>query len=157
MKKLFVSCMTLILGLGLALPALASDSATREECMAKSKEAAEMVKNDKEAAIQQIGDKNGPFVWKDTYVFLMDLNGNMLAHPMKPELTEKGSLLAVPDKNPENPKMLFAEFVEVAKNAGEGWVEYMWPKPGEETPSVKETYIYRVPGTDMFTAAGIYK
>lgn len=157
MRKLLYASLSLLLVLGLAHPAQADESATREECIAKSKEAAALVATDTQAAIEKIGDKKGPFVWKDSYVFLMDLDGNMLAHPMKPELTEKGSLLDVPDKNAENPKLLFAEFVEVARDQGEGWVTYMWPKPGEETPSEKLTYIYRVPGTDMFTAAGVYK
>ena len=134
-----------------------ADSATKEECIEKCKAAAAMLQQDREAGIKEIGDKNGQFVWKDTYVFLMDLDGKMLAHPIKPALTEKGSLLEVPDKNKDNPKMLFAEFVEVAKDPGEGWVPYMWPKPGEEEPSQKDTYIYRVPGTDMFVGAGIYQ
>ncbi len=134
-----------------------AESATKEECIATCKMAAEMLVKDKAAGIAEIGNKTGKFVWKDTYVFLMDMDGKMLAHPIKPALTEKGSLLAVPDKNAEHPKMLFAEFVQVAKDSGEGWVDYMWPKPGEEAPSKKDTYIYRVPGTDMFVGAGIYQ
>ncbi len=130
--------------------------ATKDECIAKCHEAAQMLLDDQAAAIAEIGNKSGKFVWNDTYVFLMDLNGKMLAHPMKPALTEKATLLGVPDKNTENPKLLFDEFVRVAKEKGDGWVDYMWPKPGEETPSQKDTYIYRVPGTDMFVAAGIY-
>ncbi len=157
MKKVWYVSLGLLFLLSLPLAAAAEEGANREEVKSKTKEAAALAGKDKQAAIEKIGDKQGPFVWKDTYVFLMDLEGNMLAHPMKPELTEKGSLLGVPDKNKENPKMLFAEFVEVARDQEEGWVSYMWPKPGEEKPSEKVTYIYRVPGTDMFTAAGVYK
>jgi cytochrome c len=50
-----------------------------------------------EMASKTIGDKEGPFVWKDTYVFLMDLDGKMIAHPIKPELTERDNLLQVAD------------------------------------------------------------
>ncbi len=156
MNKLATLLLTLIAGIAFSSSAFA-ESATKEECIAQCKAAAEMVANDQTAAIAEIGNKNGKFVWKDTYVFLMDLDGNMLAHPMKPALTEKGSLLGIPDKNKDNPKMLFADFVEVASNQGEGWVDYMWPKPGETEPSLKDTYVYRVPGTNLFTAAGIYK
>jgi len=134
-----------------------AEGATRDECIAQCKAAAAMLESEPDAAVQEIANKTGRFVWKDTYVFLMDLNGKMLAHPMKPELTQKATLLDVPDKNPEAPKKLFAEFVEVAKTKGQGWVDYMWPKPGEEKPSLKDTYVYRVPGTDLFVAAGIYK
>ena len=144
----------LILGL---VSAAFAENATRDECVAQCNAAADMVKSDQDAAIEEIGNKNGRFVWKDSYVFLMDLNGKMLAHPMKPALTEKASLLDVPDKNPHAPKKLFAEFVEVAKTQGQGWVQYMWPKPGEDQPSLKDTYVSRIPGTDLFVAAGIYK
>ena len=53
--------------------------------------------------------------------------------------------------------MIFDEFVKVAKEKGEGWVDYMWPKPGADASSVKDTYVLRVPDTDMLVAAGIYK
>jgi len=33
----------------------------------------------------------------------------------------------------------------------------MWPKPGEEAPSKKLSYIYRVPGKDVFVGAGVYE
>ena len=105
----------------------------------------------------EISKKDGQFVWKDSYVFVMDLKGKMLAHPMMPGLMTMKSLLSTPDKNKQEPKMIFVEFVVMASTEGEGWVEYMWPKPGSTEPSHKETYIHRVPGTTMFTGAGIYR
>lgn len=156
MKKLAVLTSLLLFGLVLAGAAFA-ETATRDEAVQKAKAAAAMVKKDKAAGVAEISKKDGEFVWKDSYVFLMDLNGKMLAHPVKPELTQKPTLLGTPDKNKEKPKMLFDEFVQVAKSKGEGWVDYMWPKPGEEQPTAKETYVYRIPGTDLFTAAGVYK
>ncbi|MCP4350440.1 MAG: hypothetical protein GY795_33645 [Desulfobacterales bacterium] len=133
-------------------------TATKEECIAKTKEVAEMINKDGlDAAKAEIGKKDGKFVWKDTYVFLLDFNGKMLAHPVKPALTEKENLLGVTDKNEKNPKKVFVEFIKIAKEKGEGWVDYMWPKPGSETPAVKNTYIYRVPGKELILGAGIYK
>ena len=49
------------------------------------------------------------------------------------------------------------EFVDVAKSKGEGWVLYMWPKPGAEAPAKKLTYVYRVPGKNLLVGAGIYE
>ncbi|SHI82297.1 Cache domain [Malonomonas rubra DSM 5091] len=132
-------------------------TATVAECIEMSKKAAEAILKDQDAALADISRKDGPFVWKDSYVFVMDLKGKMLAHPMKPGLMKMDSLLSTPDKNPTEPKMLFVDLVVTAGTAGEGWVEYMWPKPGSTEPSIKETYVYRVPGTSMFTAAGIYR
>jgi signal transduction histidine kinase len=153
MKKCFVTTLVLLVCAG--LPALAlAESATQEECIAKSKEAAQMLQEKGlDATVAAINDKEGPFVWKDTYVFLMNMDGKMLAHPMSPALLEKDSLLEVKDAND---KALFVEFVNVAAQ-GEGWVDYVWPKPGEEAPSPKSTYIYQVPGTQYFVGAGIYK
>jgi cytochrome c len=132
-----------------------AESATQEEVVAKCEAAGKLIQEKGiETASQTIGDKEGPFVWKDTYVFLMDLDGKMLAHPIKPELTERTDILEVKDTNG---KPLFVEFVEVAGKKGDGWVDYMWPKPGEETPSLKSSYIYRVEGTPYFVGAGIYK
>ncbi len=157
MKKLSTLVLVLFGGLIFCGTALAEDSPTRDEVVAKCKEAAAMVLQDKEAAIAEIGNKEGRFVWKNTYVFLMDMEGNMLAHPMIPQLTEKGSLLHVSDKNKDQPKLIFVEFIEMAKKNGEGWIWYKWPKPNEREPSDKFTFIYRVGYTDMFVGAGIYK
>ncbi len=133
------------------------NKATVSECISMCKKAAEMILADQDAALAEIAKPDGKFVWKDSYVFAMNLKGKMLAHPMMPGLTKMDSLLTVPDKNAKHPKMLFVEFVVKAATEGEGWVDYMWPKPGETDPSVKETYIYRVPGTSLFVGAGIYR
>ena len=157
MKRIAFLTLAVIFTFSLAANAFAG-SATKEECIAKCHEAAAMLQKDKAAGIAEIAKKDGQFVWKDTYVFLMDFHGKMLAHPMKPALTQKESLYGVSDKNATNPKMIFVEFDKVAKSKlGEGWVEYMWPKPGEQKPSQKETFIYRLPGMDMYVGAGIYK
>jgi signal transduction histidine kinase len=156
MKKLAIITLAVVVGFCLSTNVFA-ETATKEEVIAKCKEAADMVKADKAAGIAEIAKKDGKFVWKDTYVFAMDLNGKMLAHPIKPALTEKDTLFGTPDKNTEKPKMIFDEFVKVAKEKGEGWVDYMWPKPGEEAPAVKDTYILKVQDADILVGAGIYK
>lgn len=138
-----------------AVSAWAEDKASKEECIAKANKAAELVQSaGLETALETINDKNGPFVWKDTYVFVLDLGSTEIAaHPIKPGLIGK-NLMALKDVNG---KMFFAEFVNTAKNGGEGWVSYMWPKPGEKTPSPKVTYVYRVPGSDAVMLAGVYE
>lgn len=132
-------------------------TATVAECIEMAKQAAAMIAEDTDAALAEISKRDGKFVWKDSYVFAMNLQGKMLAHPQMPGLMKMDNLLLTPDKNAENPKMLFVEFVVMASTKGEGWVEYMWPKPGSTTPSLKETYIYRVPDTNIFVGAGIYR
>ncbi|MCK9294711.1 MAG: cache domain-containing protein [Desulfobulbaceae bacterium] len=135
-------------------PAFAEERATTEECVQKTQEAAAMI-NAKglEEAMKLIGDPQGPFVWKDSYVFLMDLKGKMLAHPMQPELTQYEHVLLQTDAAD---KAIFVHFVNIAKDPGQGWVDYMWPKPGKKSPSKKVTYIYRVPTKNLLVGAGVY-
>jgi len=63
---------------------------------------------------------------KDDYFWINDMGPKMIMHPFKPELD--GTDLS----NNQDPKgkRLFIEFVNVCKEKGEGFVDYMWPKPG---------------------------
>jgi signal transduction histidine kinase len=157
LKKIIIGFVFLVVLGGMTGPAFAEEQATRAEVIEMCKSAAELVLTDKAAAIAEIGAKNGKFVWKNSYVFLMNMDGRMLAHPMMPQLTEKEALLDVTDKNQAKPKKIFVEFVDIAEKNGEGWLWYVWPKPAGEIPEDKFTYIYRVGYTDMFVGAGIYK
>jgi len=158
MKRMTVVALVVMLGLFMAGSVLA-ESASKDECIAKTKEAAKMV-TDKglDAAIAETNKKNGKFVWKDSYVFLVDFDGMMLAHPMSPALVGK-NVIDMKDKaeDPAKSKYLFKEFGEVAKGKGEGWVGYMWMNPGDPKPRKKITYIFRVPGKNVYAGAGIWE
>ena len=133
---------------------VAQEKATKEECVAKCKEAVELIKQvGFEAALAKIQDPKGPFVWKDSYIVVLDMtDAKTLAHPMTPGLVGK-TLMGLKDSNG---KMFATEMIEVARS-GEGWVQYMWPKPGEKTPSSKLSYILRIPGENAMLCAGIYE
>ena len=136
-----------------AVNSFAEEKATKEECIAKCKEAAAMVKESgTEAAFAKIQDPKGPFVWKDSYVFCVSINdGIMKAHPIKPKLVGQ----MIKGLKDVNGKMFVVEYINLARDKGEGWVSYMWPKPGEKEPTPKSTYILRVPGADLLMAAGV--
>ncbi len=156
MRKVSVVALVLLFGLFLAAVAIAAESGTKDECIAKCKEAAQLIKDKGlDEAVKEINNKTGKFVWKDTYVFLMDLDGKMLAHPMNAALIGK-NLLETKDKGDPG-KFLFKEFVELAKGKGEGWVDYMWSNPGDPKPRKKISFIYRVPGKDLLAGAGIWE
>jgi cytochrome c len=150
------ACFFIISALVLTLAGLAwAENATKDEVIAKCQEAATLIRDSGiDAAIQTISKKSGPFVWKDSYVFLMNMDGKMLAHPIKPDLTKQETLVDVKDSSG---KPLFVEFIELANSKGKGWVDYLWPKPGQDKPVSKSTYIYRVPGTQYIVGAGIYQ
>jgi signal transduction histidine kinase len=156
MKRLSILATALIILFVFSVCAFGNETATREECIQKAKQAGDLFKKiGKEAALKQINDRNGPFVWKDTYVFVFETDSCVLVgHPIKPALIGK-SLIGMRDFNG---KLFFVEMIDLANSkAGKGWVEYMWPKPGEDKPSQKASYVYRVPGTNIATSAGIYQ
>ena len=156
MKKLILMLSVLLTLAWSGGSALAADYANRAECMEMANAAAKLLLEDRYAGIREIADPQGKFVWKDSYVFLMDMKGNMLAHPFIPQLTQKGPLFYVADKNKDNPKMIFQEFVDIAQKNGEGWIRYMWPKPNSREPVDKFTYLKRVGYTDLLVGAGFY-
>jgi len=131
------------------------NKATKKECEAKCKEAAALVKEiGLDATIKKIMEKNSSFVWKNTYVFSLELDsGTTLANPVTPGLIG----VNVKKLKDINGKLFGVEFLNTAKTKGEGWVTYLWPKPGEKKPSSKMTYVYRVPNENVIMLAGIYE
>jgi cytochrome c len=145
----------LIISLSLLLMtslALAQGKATPQEVKAKVTEAAKLLQEKGEEGLKILNEKSNPFVWKDTYVFVYNLDGKMIAHPVAPHLLNK-DMMAIKDVNG---KLFTGEFLEIAKGKGHGWSDYMWPKPGSKKPSQKVSYIMKVPGKDWLVGAGIY-
>ena len=152
MKRKTAGVLTVLMVMLLTIPALAG---TRDDCISKCKEAADFIKNQSiNAAIKEINNKNGRFVWNDgvSYIFLMDMKAKMLAHPHKPELTKPATLIEATDIDG---KAFFKDFVKAAEKE-KGWAKYKWPVPGMEINKPKHTFIYRVPDTDYFVGAGFY-
>ena len=155
MRRIITITLVVVLGLCLAATAFA-DSATKEEVIAKVKEAATMITNKgQDAAFKEINNKKGKFVWKDTYVFVFDLEGTLVAHPFTPHNIGNNQINFRDKSDP--PRQPIKDMVDIAKGKGEGWVKYMWYKPREKTLSKKISYINRVPGQNLLVGAGIYE
>lgn len=132
--------------------AAAADMAKPDEAKALSQKAQAAV-NDmgSEKAFAVFGEVDGGFQEKDLYVFCMDLEGTMLSHAKKPQLVGKNLL----DFNKYGDE-LFKEMTAVAKDSGEGWVDYKWPYPGSEEVKDKTSYIMTNNET-FFCGVGAYK
>ncbi|MCB2188131.1 MAG: cache domain-containing protein [Deltaproteobacteria bacterium] len=152
MKKLVSVVTTLAMVLAFAVLANAEDKATPKECVQKVQEAVKLIQDKGDAAFDTLRDKNGPFVWKDSYVFVMDFDGVMKVHPMNPKL-EGRNLNMIKDSSG---KMFNAEMVAVAKGPGQGWVDYLWLKPGASQPSPKVSYIVGIPDKNLLVGAGVW-
>jgi methyl-accepting chemotaxis protein len=53
-------------------------------------------------------------------------------------------------------KYLFKAFVDVCKKKGEGFVDYYWPKPGEEAPVPKISFVKLFDQWEWIIGSGIY-
>jgi methyl-accepting chemotaxis protein len=86
------------------------------------------------------------------YFWINDLQPKMLMHPNFPELDGKDL------KNDADPtgKHLFVEMVNVVTEKGEGFVNYMWPKPGATQPVAKLSYVKLFKPWGWIVGSGIY-
>ena len=134
--------------------AVAQESATAEEVIQKTREAAEYLAKNKESGIETFKTMKSPFVWKsDGYVFVFDCSaGKYLANPHRPEAS--GTKLA---EITDDPGMLFGKrFCDMAGLTKGGWVEYRLTKPGKHSVLRKVGYVRSVEGTSYQVGSGIY-
>lgn len=106
-----------------------------------------------DATIKAIDDPKGPFIKDDLYIFAVSLDNKVLAHPFSKQLVGK-EVAEIKDKKGE---AFFVKFKETAEKKGSGWVDYWWPKPGQQEPALKSTFIMLVPGEKIYIGAGYYK
>ena len=106
-----------------------------------------------EAAHDIFHDPEGGFKKGELYVFVLDMQGTWLVYPPKPK-GEGNSIANV--KDPDG-KYVVMEMIKIAKEKGEGWVNYRWKHPQTNKVTPKVSYVKRVGKTDMFAGVGIYK
>ena len=134
--------------------ALADEKATKAECMAKCREAAKQINAiGLDAVLKKISDKEGEFVWKDSYVFCFN-DSKILAHPVNLIIGMKTATI-----RDSNGVRYMKEMIDVASAKGEGWVDYMYVnrKSGDPTPKPKTSYVLHVPEENVFLGAGIFE
>ncbi|MGK5092283.1 methyl-accepting chemotaxis protein [Deltaproteobacteria bacterium TL4] len=88
----------------------------------------------------------------DEYFWVNDLNHIMLMHPVQLKLNGQ-DVSGIQDPNG---KYLFQEFVSLSKKEGQGYVEYLWPKPGAKEPEPKLSYISLFKPWGWVVGTGIY-
>ncbi len=91
--------------------------------------------------------------YKETeYFWITDRALNMVMHPARPELdgTNLGD-----NKDPQG-KYIFREFARVCNEKGSGFVEYLWPKPGERLPVAKISYVKLYAPWGWIVGSGVY-
>lgn len=86
------------------------------------------------------------------YFWINDTQHKMIMHPTNPALNGKD----LSDFKDNNGVYLFKEAVNICREKGEGFVEYMWPKPGGEEPVQKVSYVKIFEPFNWIIGTGIY-
>ncbi|OGQ78733.1 MAG: hypothetical protein A3F90_06200 [Deltaproteobacteria bacterium RIFCSPLOWO2_12_FULL_60_19] len=138
-----------------AFSAEAPRSKEAKQIVALVDKAAALVESKGKSAFPEFKKKGSEWYKGETYLFINNMKGINLMHPASPELEGKDLI----DLKDANGKALVREFIETAKSRGKGWVEYMWPKPGEKKASKKISYVRgaKMPdGETVVVGAGLY-
>jgi len=98
------------------------------------------------AVLKSIRYGNGDYFWVN------DMHQQMLMHPLKPELNGQD----LSQTTDPTGLRLFSAFVETVEKQGGGLVHYQWPKPGEQAPVDKVSYVKGFSPWGWIIGSGIY-
>ena len=102
------------------------------------------------AAFSIIRDKASQFVFLGTYIFVDTPEGVEVVNGGFPDIEGKNIL----NYKDYEGTYLTREIIDIALKKGSGWVDYLWPKPGEIKPSKKHTYVRKAVYGDSTFAVG---
>jgi cytochrome c len=131
-----------------------SVKATPHMIVEKVKEAVALIEKEGKKSFPKFKGAKSKFIFAGTYMWINNYDGLMLMHPTKPAM-ENQNLIGLKDSNG---KRFFVDMITACKEKGEGWVDYMWPKPGEQTRSLKVGYVHKTTcdGVDIMVGCGVY-
>lgn len=127
------------------------------ELVALVDDAAELVRTRGEAAFEDFRVADSRWRKGDTYIFVLDPEGNMLVHP-DPALEGRNDLELKDLKG----KPIIRGLIDAATavpGKPEGWYHYEWPVPGGLQPRWKSSYVRLVQtpsGKSFIVGAGMY-
>ena len=127
------------------------------ELVALVNDAAELVRTKGEAAFTDFRLAGSRWRQDQTYIFVLDLEGNMLVHP-DPAMEGKNEL----DLKDINGKPIIRGLIGAATtlpSKPEGWYHYQWPVPGGILPRWKSSYVRLVmapSGKSYVVGSGMY-
>lgn len=118
-------------------------------------DAVELLAAQGEAAFATLRDRSSGFRFYDSYVFVMSPEGVQVVNAGFPDV-EGQNLLDLAD---EDGTVIGREILALLADREAGWVDYKWPRPGDEKAVGKSTYVRRVTlpdGRELIVGAGIY-
>ncbi|MFD1624572.1 methyl-accepting chemotaxis protein [Azospirillum griseum] len=86
------------------------------------------------------------------YIFVQNMQYQTVVHPFRPEVIGKDQR----DNKDANGVYFVRELVDTARNKGQGFVSYMYPKPGSETPLPKLSFVKFFDPWQLEIGTGVY-
>ena len=116
--------------------------------------AAALIERKGKAAFADFRVKDSEWFHGDTYLFVYDLPSYVLLNPAFP--AREGT--KVSGQKDANGKLFHDAIIQTAETKGSGWVDYMFPKPGQTQPSQKWAYVkaVQIDGVAGLVASGFY-
>lgn len=107
-----------------------------------------------EASFSLFHDPKGPFLVKDAYIFVDDMDGTELVNPAFPNLAGRSLV----DMTDTEGKHVVRDMIRLVQTDSSGWIDYMWPRPGDSVSSRKSTFVSRAMLGDrpLFVGCGVY-
>jgi methyl-accepting chemotaxis protein len=144
--------------LGTVSPALSQQSPPRsaqtQQIEALVNKAAALVERKGKAAFAEFRKKDSEWWIGESYLFAYDLKLNVLLVAAFPQNEGKNQT----GKTDSKGKRYHDEFVKAVQSKGAGWVNYMFPRPGQTEPSEKWSYVkaVNIDGTPGSIGSGFY-
>ena len=104
----------------------------------------------KATLLREVADSMGRFVSRERYIYALNTDGTMVAHPFEPELTGK-NLMDLKDSEEND---FIRKIVDTAKTKGYGYRDYKWHRPGSDDELHKTVFFERIDG--IILCSGFY-
>lgn len=116
--------------------------------------AAALIQERGENAFADFRKKGSERLQGDVYIFVVDMNGKNLCHPVTPDLEGRNLL----DLKDAKGKEFEREMIDLLKSKDAGWIEYSWMKPDATGHSRKFAYVKKtmLSDTPVLVGSGIY-
>jgi methyl-accepting chemotaxis protein len=142
-------------GAAVAVAQLSPPLSPRErEVEALVNKAAALIDAKGKAAFSEFRTKGTEWFHGDAYLFAYDLKDNVLLNPAFP--AREGT--NVSGQKDSTGKLFHDAIIRTAESKGSGWVDYMFPKPGQTQPSQKWAFAkaVKIDGVPGLVASGFY-
>lgn len=124
----------------------------REQVRAIALKAAELIAARGLEAAAAVLNREGEFRHGALYVTVIDFAGVWKVYPPRPA----GVGISVINVKDPDGRDIVRDILSVARDAGEGWVDYRWLNPASNRIEPKTTFVKRVPGQELVAYAGLY-